>query len=163
MEKICIKGMSKSCCGMKEMIILKSYFKTDPSLNMIYKATRDGFKASDFHSKCDNKMKVLVIIKAKNYIFGGFTNQGWNLKLVRFNFVNCNASFIFSLSNPHNKPSIFLPYEVTTVCYQRSSGPSFGQDISILDESNLKQYNFSNLGHTFISKKKKKIYSKFHS
>ena len=45
---------------------------------MIYKATVDGFKGSDFHRKCDNKGKTLTLIKTtKGYIFGGFTSESW--------------------------------------------------------------------------------------
>jgi len=45
---------------------------------MIYKATLDGFKAADFHRKCDNIGKTLTLIKTtKGYIFGGFTSESW--------------------------------------------------------------------------------------
>ncbi len=35
-------------------------------LNLLYKATKDGFSASSFHGKCDNKPGLLVIITSEN-------------------------------------------------------------------------------------------------
>jgi len=49
------------------------------SLNLIYRASRDGFRAIDFHSKCDNTSNTLTLIKTKkSYIFGGYTTLSWN-------------------------------------------------------------------------------------
>ncbi len=32
---------------------------------MIYRGSKDGFKAEDFHGKCDNKGATLIIIKSE--------------------------------------------------------------------------------------------------
>ena len=46
--------------------------------NLIYRATRDGFGASQFHAKCDKKPNTLIIIKSTNgNVFGGYTEQDW--------------------------------------------------------------------------------------
>ena len=51
----------------------------DLKLNLIYKATRDGYKASDFHSKCDNKGSTISVIKSEyGKTFGVYTNLSWN-------------------------------------------------------------------------------------
>jgi hypothetical protein len=48
---------------------------------LIYKAGRDGFKAEDFHSRCDNKGPTITVIKSVNgKTFGGFTNLNWHNK-----------------------------------------------------------------------------------
>jgi hypothetical protein len=45
---------------------------------LLYKGTRDGFKASKFHELCDNKGSTLTLIKSdQNKIFGGYTSVGW--------------------------------------------------------------------------------------
>ena len=37
---------------------------------LLYRATRDGFTANAFHSKCDGKSKTITIIKTNgNYVF----------------------------------------------------------------------------------------------
>ncbi len=47
-------------------------------LMLIYRGSRDGHYAKDFHSKCDLIGPNITLIKTKkNYIFGGFTNKGW--------------------------------------------------------------------------------------
>ena len=69
--------------------------------NLIYKAIQDGFKSSDFHSKCDDKPNTLIIIKSINgNVFGGYTEQTWNHT---DGYKNDPNSFIFSLINKLNK------------------------------------------------------------
>ena len=48
-------------------------------LILLYKASRDGDKAKDFHSKCDSFKNTLILIKTKKGLrFGGFTCQKWD-------------------------------------------------------------------------------------
>ncbi len=48
-------------------------------MNLIYRASRDGFKGNDFHDRCDNKGPTLCLIKSEfNKTFGGYTNLNWN-------------------------------------------------------------------------------------
>lgn len=43
-------------------------------LDLLYKASKDGKMASDFHKKCNGKVQQLVFIKTvKGEIFGGCT------------------------------------------------------------------------------------------
>ncbi|CAF1248649.1 unnamed protein product [Didymodactylos carnosus] len=51
------------------------YGKPHQQWELIYKATRDGFLASNFHRQCDGKAKTMVVIQSKNggYLFGGYT------------------------------------------------------------------------------------------
>ena len=38
-----------------------------------------GFKSADFHSICDNKGKMIIIIKSEqNYIFGAYADKSFN-------------------------------------------------------------------------------------
>ena len=39
---------------------------------------RDGWVASTFDSKCDNRGPTVIIIKVNNYIFGGYTDVSWS-------------------------------------------------------------------------------------
>ena len=45
---------------------LKNYLGKDIPKKLIYKGTRDGFGANDFHNCCDNKGETIVIIKSNN-------------------------------------------------------------------------------------------------
>ncbi len=44
---------------------------------LLFRASRDGFAAATFHSKCDNKGPTVTIVKSGNNIFGGFTDVSW--------------------------------------------------------------------------------------
>ena len=45
---------------------------------LIYKATRDGDKAENFHEMCDSYTNTVVLIKtSKGRKFGGFTHESW--------------------------------------------------------------------------------------
>jgi hypothetical protein len=45
--------------------------------NLCYRASRDGWRAQDFHRLCDNRGPTTVLIQVNKYIFGGFTDQNW--------------------------------------------------------------------------------------
>lgn len=46
-----------------------------PKFNLLYRGTRDTFKAAKFHELCDNKGATISIIKSKcGKVFGGYTS-----------------------------------------------------------------------------------------
>ena len=45
--------------------------------NLCYRASRDGWSVQDFHKHCDNKGPTVVLVKANDCIFGGYTDQNW--------------------------------------------------------------------------------------
>lgn len=44
---------------------------------LIFRASRNGWTAANFHSCCDNKGPTVTVVKCGNYIFGGYTDQSW--------------------------------------------------------------------------------------
>ena len=44
---------------------------------LLYRATRNGWNASNFHYCCDRKGPTVTVIKSGNYIFGGYTEEQW--------------------------------------------------------------------------------------
>ena len=63
-------------------------FSKNDSFSLIYRGSRDGFSAQNFHSKCDNIGKTLTIIKTnQSYIFGKKTILIYN-KNNKFNKFN---------------------------------------------------------------------------
>jgi hypothetical protein len=141
---------------------------------LIYRASLHGFKASDFHKKCDGASKTLTIIKSSNSnIFGGYTEAQWDSS---GQIKSDPAAFIFSLENKENNPlkiSIKNQYKaiycnpkfgptfgyeaIIKKNYQRNKfiiqlervGFSFNSDLSISDQSNLKTDSFSSLESSF--------------
>jgi hypothetical protein len=81
---------------IKDLILLCD-IQTTKKWNLIYRASKDGFGAKDFHSKCDKQPNTLIIIKSENgNIFGGYTEQDWTPN----NYLKTDKnSFIFSLIN----------------------------------------------------------------
>ena len=53
----------------------------DGEWRLLFRASRDGFAAKAFHSRCDNKGPTVVIVNSNQYIFGGFTEVSWTSKL----------------------------------------------------------------------------------
>ena len=91
----------------KDLDFLKSIFSkkyniNDVYFNLIYRATRDGEKVSDFHKICDNIPRTLVIIKTiKGVKIGGYTEQTWlkekKEKNEKEDYKKDNNAFIVSL------------------------------------------------------------------
>ena len=65
----------------REWILKQVQGKSDqpvPTLTLLYRGSKDGFRPVDFHNKCDNKGPSLTIIKSKaGKVFGGYTRQHW--------------------------------------------------------------------------------------
>ena len=53
---------------------------TNDSDKLLYRASRDGWTASNFHSCCDSKGPTVTVIKSANYIFGGYTDRSWDCR-----------------------------------------------------------------------------------
>ncbi len=63
----------------------------------MFRATRDGFEGSKFHSLCDNKGSTLVFIKSEHgNKFGGYSNSSWTSEN---KYTNDNKCFIFSITH----------------------------------------------------------------
>lgn len=100
----------------------------------LYSGSNDGFKASDFHRKCDKKGKTFTIIRSqRGNIFGGFTDLEWKS---RDNWVKGEKnSFLFALRQ--NKQFVKLPVKqdsAVEIGDNSSNGPIFGtKDLLLAD------------------------------
>jgi hypothetical protein len=120
---------------------------------LLYRGTRDGFGASDFHSKCDDRRNtVTLILTTKGFIFGGFIPLSWDSRNA-FKADDSEQSFIFSVKDPRNgEPKSFpLVKSSLAICGHSSDGPRFGggSDIYVADGCNQNKRSFTNLGHTY--------------
>ncbi len=96
--------------------------------NLLYQATRDGFSASSFHSKCNGILNgTLTLVSTNNYsnIFGGYTKADWSGS----GYKGDSDAFLFSLVNAFNSSfkmpinSIFTWGAITA---RSDYGPIFG-------------------------------------
>ena len=106
-------------------IMNQSNFKVlSNSYDLIYKATRDGDKSENFHSKCDSVENTLVIIKTTlGKIFGGFTTKLWNHKA---NHTNDPLAFAFSNNNQKIYNILDNKKGECAIYPHNSYGPCFG-------------------------------------
>jgi hypothetical protein len=122
--------------------------------SLLYRGSRDGFGANDFHSKCDGHSQTLTILKAKKTlnIFGAFTTVEWESCTWPGKYKSDANAFIFSLTNQENKPLKMRPikYENAVFAYSQY-GPAFGKGFEILiaNNSNKRMDSYSDFGHSY--------------
>ena len=128
----------------------------DQKWNLLYRATCDGFKAADFHAKCDGKSKTLVIVKAASgNIFGGYTECIWDQsEKAKIG----DRDYIFSYRNKLNNKLKIRIREHGSIFCSAKFGPVFGvfsvpvcgiYDFAIADSSNTNKSSYSNFGISF--------------
>lgn len=120
--------------------------------NLIYRASRDGFKANDFHEKCDGIPNTLAIIKTTNgQIFGGFSSLSWNSEMKEYE--QDSSAYIFSLVNNINTPKLIECESCfSSIKCDMKYGPCFGSgDLVIADNSNSNSESSSKLGNSYGS------------
>ncbi|KAL9951568.1 hypothetical protein ACROYT_G044252 [Oculina patagonica] len=112
---------------------------TDDSGNLLYRASCDGWSASNFHSCCDNKGATVTVIKSGDYIFGGYTEEHWDDSDC---YITAPDSFLFSLVNtsglPPTKMTLKPDQEESAIFCYSGYGPVFGggHDLHIVNAPN---------------------------
>jgi hypothetical protein len=118
---------------------------------LLYRASRDSFTASAFHSKCNHKENTITIIKNNlNCVFGGCAFQGSHSS---DGWSEDSNAFIFSLRRLGVSDSlVFMVKDAKHAVFGRSDlGPTFGNgyDICIKDYSNIQTGSFTNLCYSY--------------
>ena len=126
---------------------------TEVSLNLIFRASRDGFSNQAFHQKCDQQGPTVVVAKsAGGHLFGGYTETSWDSNS---NYKNCREAFLFRLGGPGNiqpsKHAIFQSHPHGIYCnagYAATFGG--GHDLRIYPEGAAAKVAFI-VGNTYQS------------
>jgi uncharacterized coiled-coil protein SlyX len=115
---------------------------------LLWRGSRDGFGAPDFHCRCDGHRNTLtLILDVGGSIFGGFTpvacNSGGGGSGYRAD--PSGTSFLFTLKNPHNFPAKTFALKSeekakATSCHP-CFGPCFGFDIWVNTNCNNTFYS----------------------
>jgi hypothetical protein len=114
--------------------------------NLVYRASKDGDRAADFHSKCDKIGPNITIIKTrKGFVFGGFTFKNWEHmpRDIDPNKPNLGSAsrdsraFGFSVNNQkvYNNEK---PHEFAIWC-NRNFGPTFKNNLFQIFDSCLRK------------------------
>jgi hypothetical protein len=118
---------------------------------LIYKATKDGFAANNFHQKCDGKTHTVTVIKSANgNIFGNYTPCAWS---TNGSYVYDQSSFMFTLVNSLKTPLKFVHSgsNLNSIYCASGYGPTFGSghDLHLCNNSNTQTGSYSNLGYSY--------------
>ena len=113
--------------------------RSEPKL--LYRASRDGWERTSFHSRCDECKHTLVIVKtSEGYVFGGYNDQSWGGSGDK----SSSSSFLFSLKcysglSP-TKMKVKSGQKKKAVYCSSDFGPCFGSsDIEIGGYSNMRE------------------------
>jgi hypothetical protein len=104
-------------------------------LKLLYRGSRDGFKSSDFHGKCDGQSDTITFIRTTKYfIFDGYTPLSWD-STNRYKTDSSHRSFVFTITNPHTfgpRKFALKPDQSQHAIYSCTSyGPVFGDGHTI--------------------------------
>ena len=70
-------------------------------LELLYRGSRDGWKASDLHANCDNKGATITVIRSSDgFIFGGFADKSWKPS---GEWCKSDKAFLLSLKSPSSE------------------------------------------------------------
>ena len=139
-----------------------------PKMNveLIFKASRDGFKALEFHSKCTDDVTPSIIIAKTQFgkLIGGYTEIPWKVAATDYEVVpdKTGKTFLFSLDLKEK----YIPKDPKyCISHSRNSGPIFGckytkkygpmisatfiPDFEIVNECNVNKCTFNEIGKNF--------------
>ncbi len=127
--------------------------------DLLFRASQHGFKATDFHNKCDNNKGATITIIKSNFgnIFGGYTTVPWASIGRCHNDKNAFVFLIRSSDESEQKECPLLfdikkeseQYRLSdkmAVSHHKRSGPAFGRsDIFINNNCNDNATNCCNI------------------
>ena len=131
--------------------IKKKQNKTIKKLTLLFRASRDGYSSSNFHSKCDGKVNTLILVKTTNSRrFGGYTECQWDQS---GSYKTGPYSFIFSFDNK----KIYYSKNGSNSIYGYSSyGPYFGSSPDFYINNSCNSNDSSeNMGNSYENEGKK--------
>jgi hypothetical protein len=138
-------------------------FRND-RFKLLWRGSRDGFGAAEFHARCDRHSNTLTLIEdSEGNIFGGYTPVEWESRVwngknqMENNTLKSDESlksFLFTLKNPHGvAPRRFVlkpEMRHSAIAADARLGPVF-TDLAICDQSNSGPVNGTKLGVTYVN------------
>ena len=70
----------------------RSYWK------LCYRASNHGWSSQTFHSYCDNKGPTVTIVRVGIYIFGGYNDNSWQCKSLKYRKIPKISPSMYKLS-----------------------------------------------------------------
>jgi hypothetical protein len=122
---------------------------------ILWRGSRDGFSAKEFHRRCDGHGNTLILIfDTTGNIFGGFTPMEWESGGWHSKGDDSLRSFLFTLKNPHNFPARKFPLRaeenLRAIICDFEWGPDFW-NIRVSDHCNENSKSDSYLGSSYTN------------
>ncbi|CAE7510869.1 KCTD12 [Symbiodinium necroappetens] len=122
----------------------------EPSLKLLFHASRDGFSMQGCHQKCDGHGPTVVVARsAGGHLFGGYAETAWDCSNT---YKACQESFLFRLAGPGriqpSKHRIFQSHQHGIHCHADGLRFGGGHDMQIYAEGAAGKVQF-NIGHTY--------------
>jgi hypothetical protein len=119
---------------------------------VLWRGSRDGFRAKHFHRYCDGHAPTLTLIRdTKENLFGRFTPVEWESGK-QWKADPSLKSFLFTLNSPHNLPARKFALKAgkqdKVIYCVTESGPNF-QDIHVSDQCSTDLGSGSGLGDAY--------------
>ena len=98
----------------KNKLLLHSFLPSDFTesrlrFELLYRGSRDGKMAADFHRRCDGKGNTVSVIKDRyDNVFGGFADKAWGTQP---SWVKSEKSFLFSLKSSLGDEVVKFPVD----------------------------------------------------
>jgi hypothetical protein len=125
------------------------------TFRLVYRGSRDGFRAIDFHNHCNGHQNTLTLISSMNdCILGGYTPLAWGSQ---FDYLSDPSlqSFVFTVTNPHNLSArIFRQKQgERAIGAHPDYGPTFGDghDFYICNNCHTSDRSYSSLGNAYAN------------
>ena len=131
---------------------LREWLPQYPSSKLLYRASRDGWQATEFHRKCDGQGPTLTLVRSGGYLFGGFTSVPWSSSR---GYKPDPSAFLVSLEAPDAREPTKMAVKQNqlqhSVNHVGNYGPTFGggHDLHISDNANTGSGSYSYLGNTY--------------
>jgi hypothetical protein len=119
---------------------------------LLWRGSRDGYTAHEFHSRCDGHANTLtLILDTQGNVFGGFTPVKWESRTSNYwKGDDSLRSFLFTLRNPHGIPPRKLAlkneYQERALRCDSRDCARFGWDILVCDNCNTNRESFTAIG-----------------
>jgi hypothetical protein len=126
--------------------------------NLLWRGSRDGLTAQEFHLRCDGRANTLTLIAdTDGNVFGGFTPVKWESsapgeKNGHDKGDNSGRSFLFTLRNPHGVPprkfALKAEWKQEAINCDSAYCAVFGDgwDIYVCNNCNANRYSYTYFG-----------------
>ena len=79
-KKLCLSKLRKGKNTNSKTNIIEQKGNSNTIFKLVYRASRDGDSAEEFHKRCNDIGANIILVKTdKNIKFGGFTNFDWDI------------------------------------------------------------------------------------